>query len=796
MAPSRTPRRYAAHDARCSVQSSHAGQLTHAAHVLPALTVPPPACDRAQVWMDGMDGWADFGDAMEFIMSKMESGPVTEFMYAVGEEQLEATAGMLPVLVDKGTIDDATLIYHEGMDAWARYDELKASKGEWLGLAVDGATVEEAAAIEAANDEAEAANPMSEAANPLSEEPDAIPEGTPPAAVGTSDAETAAAKKVAKAAADKQAAEDASAAVDVDSPVFQGKLKAMVADGLPEAHCGRCLIAMGGDLEMATDLLQGVMDSIGAAASMAAMDEEEVFVKVDELMEEIDTFKAGSISFRQFLSWIKRQSGQKRLSDEMNARGQALFNEFDHDDACCLDREKMKNCLIAMEKDAMFGSVMESLMAEKMEGLEAAIAAAEEEAKAAAEEAALAAAEAAAAEEAAAEEKAKADAEAAEAAAALLAAEEKAVAEAAAAAAAEAKAAEEAAQAAAEAAAAKAAAEAAAAAAVAEIAAAKAAGDAAAAAAAEEAAAAAAAQAEEERLAAEKQEQERVAAEEEAKAKAAAEAAKTAAEAKAATEKAAAAAAAVANAGPLSLEVDSAKNNVVFDPVERSITFDEEIAALAGSDLVPGESFALSGLGDADGVYTVRATDGANFLIVVEELPCISSGPEHQWVPGTDDTTITEGTVSIKCGAAALAAARRKQGKEERKDLLPAYRRTDGDKVVKALKEDPNFRTAMEEMTCDFVEFQLGSVKIPTIDGSKEWGTYNIENLGIKSFEIKPKNCTMSESGSQRLLPTMRPMSLKIADIAVVMDDFTFGFDKKTFPKVKEEGATAKISAT
>jgi hypothetical protein len=39
-------------------------------------------------------------------------------------------------------------------------------------------------------------------------------------------------------------------------------------------------------------------------------------------------------------------------------------------------------------------------------------------------------------------------------------------------------------------------------------------------------------------------------------------------------------------------------------------------------------------------------------------------------------------------------------------------------------------------------------------------------------------------------------MSLKIADIAVVMDDFTFGFDKKTFPKVKEEGATAKISAT
>ena len=102
----------------------------------------------------------------------------------------------------------------------------------------------------------------------------------------------------------------------------------------------------------------------------------------------------------------------------------------------------------------------------------------------------------------------------------------------------------------------------------------------------------------------------------------------------------------------------------------------------------------------------------------------------------------------------------------------------------------------MEEMTCDYVEFQLGSVKIPTIEGKEKWGTYKIENLGIKSFEVLPENVEMSEVGSQHLLPTKRDIKLAISDIEVGFDEFTFGFDKTTFPKVKEDGATAKIEAT
>eukprot|EP01043_Picozoa_sp_COSAG02_P036087 COSAG02_NODE_2623_length_8399_cov_21.197590_5_plen_552_part_00 len=534
-----------------------------------------------------------------------------------------------------------------------------------------------------------------------------------------------------KAEAEKKAAEDAAAAVDVDSPVFQGKLRAMVAGGLPESHSSRCLVACGGDLDKATDLLQGVMDSIGAAASMEAMSDEDMYAKVDELMAEIDTFKVGSISFRQFLSWIKRQSGQKRLSDEMNARGQELFNKFDHDDACCLDREKMKACLIAMEKDAMFGSVMESLMAEKMAELEAAIAAAEEEAAAAAAEAAEAAAEAAAAEAAAAEAKAKAEAEEA----AAREAEEKAAAE-------------------------KAAAEEAAAAA-------KAAGDAA-------AAAKAAAELEAAALAIKEAE----------------EAAKKAAE-----EAEAAQQAAIEDSAPLNLAVDCASNNLVYDPVERTLTFDDDLEAFKTAKLKDGESFTLSGLGDADGVYTVLKNDGTCTLTVVEELPCISADLSHEWIPGTDPATITEGMVTIETGSAACSRARRKQQKVVRKDLVPAYKRLDGEKVVRVLKESDTFRSAMEEMTCDFIEFQLGSLKIPTIEGTQNWGSYKIENLGIKSFEVLPENVTMSDVGSQHLLPTKRGVKLTISNIQVGFDDFTFGFDKTTFPKVKEDGATAKIQA-
>ena len=300
--------------------------------------------DETLVLGPGMDDYCTFADSVEYLMSLM---PPESFIFADGEEQIDATAGQLPELLAAGTIDDETLIYFEGLSEWTAFVEVKERMGVGEVQAADESAPEPEAEPEADEDEAEPeAEPEPEAgedeAEPAEDESVDISEGLPPAKAEGG----AAAKAAEEAAAALEAAKKAAEEVDVESPVFKGKLKAMVDGGLPEEHSSRCLVAVGGDLDKATELLQGVMDSIGGGGgAVASMPEEELYAKVDEIMEEIDTFKAGAISFRQFLSWVKRQSGVKRLDDETNARAQALFNEFDHDDSCSLDRDKMKNVI-------------------------------------------------------------------------------------------------------------------------------------------------------------------------------------------------------------------------------------------------------------------------------------------------------------------------------------------------------------------------------------------------------------------------------------------------------------------
>ena len=64
--------------------------------------------------MDGLDGWTEFTDAFEIIMAKMEEG-VTEFTYSDGVEQFEVKIDELSGLVSEGKIQDATLIYFDGL---------------------------------------------------------------------------------------------------------------------------------------------------------------------------------------------------------------------------------------------------------------------------------------------------------------------------------------------------------------------------------------------------------------------------------------------------------------------------------------------------------------------------------------------------------------------------------------------------------------------------------------------------------------------------------------------------------
>eukprot|EP01043_Picozoa_sp_COSAG02_P036086 COSAG02_NODE_2623_length_8399_cov_21.197590_4_plen_152_part_00 len=139
--------------------------------------------------MDGMDGWTDFGDAMEFIMAKMEEG-VTEFTYSDGDEQVEAKVEELPGLVSAGTITDDSLIYYDGLSEWTAFSEVKDALMPDTGQAETAADTEEGelpAPKEKAEEEVPApeqkAEDVTEAPAPakLDEEPEpSVSEGIPP----------------------------------------------------------------------------------------------------------------------------------------------------------------------------------------------------------------------------------------------------------------------------------------------------------------------------------------------------------------------------------------------------------------------------------------------------------------------------------------------------------------------------------------------------------------------------------------------------------------------------------------
>ena len=64
--------------------------------------------------------------------------------------------------------------------------------------------------------------------------------------------------------------------------------------------------------------------------------------------------------------------------------------------------------------------------------------------------------------------------------------------------------------------------------------------------------------------------------------------------------------------------------------------------------------------------------------------------------------------------------------------------------VTGEIRDNPAFSTAIEDMSMDYVEYQLSSIKIPTIEGEKDWGTYKIENLAIKNYVVQPQNLVLS----------------------------------------------------
>ena len=149
--------------------------------------------DETLVLGPGMDDYCTFADSVEYLMSLM---PPESFIFADGEEQIDATAEQLPELLAAGTIEEETLIFFEGLSEWTAFAEVKERMG------VGEPAAEEPEPEPEAEDEAEPEAEEEAEPEPAAAPEEEVSEGVPPAKVEGG----AAAKAAEEAAAALEAA--------------------------------------------------------------------------------------------------------------------------------------------------------------------------------------------------------------------------------------------------------------------------------------------------------------------------------------------------------------------------------------------------------------------------------------------------------------------------------------------------------------------------------------------------------------------------------------------------------------
>ncbi len=126
--------------------------------------------------------------------------------------------------------------------------------------------------------------------------------------------------------------------------------------GYSSKQVRQALKSSGGDQDKALELLQKSKKKLGA------MTDEELTARVDEVMEDIDSYGTGQVGFRQLLSWVRRQQGGARVTDEMLSHGLKLFHQYDYDGTGALSKDEIRDMLLEMEQDQMFSQVIASFL--------------------------------------------------------------------------------------------------------------------------------------------------------------------------------------------------------------------------------------------------------------------------------------------------------------------------------------------------------------------------------------------------------------------------------------------------
>jgi hypothetical protein len=368
-------------------------------------------CEVAELELDSYDG-----DSMRDALREMygggggdeeeEDGEVTSLTYEKEDGSYEQDVSLADAweLAEAGTIVDGTLCWAEGLDDWAPWKEAKhlffdleedeepeAEEGDTPAEGVPpGPSVEETAETAAMREKYAAMRPYqvkSECKKRRLPYDGAKPELIEALIVFEFGGGAAAAKEMAEAAkvkADEEAAAkkeahhraliEAQAKEKEEETAYLKRMKAAEAEKATKGKAGAkpeealqdlgysskqvraALKQAGGDQDAALAALQK------SKKHLSAMTDEELTARVDEVMEDIDSYGTGAVGFRQLLSWVRRNQGGARVTDEMLTHGLQLFNQYDVDGSGSLDKEEIREMLLEMEHDQMFSKIIASFL--------------------------------------------------------------------------------------------------------------------------------------------------------------------------------------------------------------------------------------------------------------------------------------------------------------------------------------------------------------------------------------------------------------------------------------------------
>ena len=100
---------------------------------------------------------------------------------------------------------------------------------------------------------------------------------------------------------------------------------------------------------------------------------------------------------------------------------------------------------------------------------------------------------------------------------------------------------------------------------------------------------------------------------------------------------------------------------------------------------------------------------------------------------------------------------------------------------VAMLKESPEFSEQIKEIALGVIDDMICGVKLPSISGDRDWGSYEITGLAVTKLSKRPRLSVDVQQG----------VRVELHDIALEFDNFQFVIDRHSTPKVNATGTGA-----